>query len=131
MPNVRVKGKRWERDVAQRLRPLFGSHVKRGYQARAGCEAPDVDGTPYWIECKHGRLVNLRAALAQALAATDGRPPVVVAKDQGRSALVVMTLADWLELVGKEIPRAVVDALKDQGEAGDSDAPTNTAAQEA
>ena len=111
--NVRLKGKKWERAVAEKLRPLFGARVKRGYQTRDGREAPDVDGTPFWVECKHGALVNLRAALAQAISATDGRPPVVIAKDTGRSAVVLMRLEDWLALVEREMARLVVTGLEE------------------
>lgn len=109
----RVKGRAFEQVTARKLRPLFGERVKRGYQRRDGREAPDVEGTPFWIECKHGKCVNVRAAMAQAVAATDGRAVVVIAKDDGtRAALAVMWLDDWLELVGRELPRLVVTGLE-------------------
>jgi hypothetical protein len=95
----RRKGKTWERELAALLRPLFGEHVKRGLQSRCGRDGCDVEGTPFWLEAKHGKLVNVRAALRQALEATDGRPAVVVAKDDRSAPLVVMRLGDWLELV--------------------------------
>jgi hypothetical protein len=95
----RRKGKTWERELAALLRPLFGEHVKRGFQSRCGRDGCDVEGTPFWLEAKHGKLVNVRAALRQALEATDGRPAVVVAKDDRSAPLVVMRLEDWLGLV--------------------------------
>ena len=94
----RRKGKTWERELAALLRPVFGEHVKRGFQSRCGRDGCDVEGTPFWLEAKHGKLVNVRAALRQALEATDGRPAVVVAKDDRNAPLVVMRLEDWLEL---------------------------------
>lgn len=130
--NVRVKGKKWERAVAVKLRPLFGSGVKRGYQTRDGREAPDVDGTPYWIECKHGVNINLHAALAQAVRASDGRPPVVVAKYQNRAPMVAMLLTDWLQLVERELPRLVAAGLKEIGHGEeDGSAPPDGDAEEA
>lgn len=95
------KGKVWEREVAALLRPVFGEHIARGWQSRNGREDCDVKGSPYWIECKHGQLVNLRAALKQAIADTDGRTPVVIAKDDRRDPVVVMRLDDWIKLVGQ------------------------------
>ncbi len=122
----RVKGRAFEQETARKLRPMFGDRVKRGFQRRDGREAPDVDGTPYWIECKHAKCVNVRAAMAQAIAATDGRPPVVIAKDNGvRVPLVVMRLGDWLDLVERELPRLVALELEvmhvDEEEEADGD----------
>ena len=64
----RQKGKTFERLVVHAFREVCGPDVKRGIgQARAGGEVPDVDGVPaMWIECKHHRRVNVRAALVQA-----------------------------------------------------------------
>ena len=109
----RRKGRAWEQAVARMLRPLFGDAVKRGWQARSGKDAPDVVGTPYHIECKHGALVNLRAALKQAIEATDGRVPLVVAKDNRSEPLVVMRLSDWLKLEEERLPKVVAAELKD------------------
>ena len=99
----RDKGKRWERAVASLLRAVFGDAVKRGWQTRSGSDAPDVDGTPFWVECKHGQQPNVRAALAQAVeagsAAGDPRPPVAAVKDNNCRAMAVMFLEDWLDLV--------------------------------
>lgn len=108
----RRKGHDWERELARLLRPLFGDGVCRGYQARDGNAAPDVDGTPYWFEAKHGVLVNLRAALRQAVKATDGRVPIVVAKDNRSEPLVVMRFRDWLALETERLPKVVVAELK-------------------
>lgn len=109
----RRKGRAWEQEVARKLRALFGDAVKRGLQTRGGGkEAPDVDGTPYHIECKHGRLVNLRAALAQAIRDTDGRVPVVVAKDDRSEPIVVMRMSDWLRLEEERLPKVLARELR-------------------
>lgn len=117
----RRKGKRWEQQLAALLRPIFHPiEIKRGIaQARDGAgEAADIDGVPrMWIEAKHGKLVNLRAALAQAERAMaearerelvadpmNVRPkealwPIAICKDNHDRPVVVMRLDDWLQLI--------------------------------
>lgn len=102
----REKGKRWEREVARDMRQaLPGCHVVRGWQARAGSDAPDVDGTPFWVECKVGKRPPLRPALQQAVEASveagDKRPVVAVVKSDRQPPLVLMHYDDWLDLVGE------------------------------
>lgn len=114
----RTKGKVWERAVAALLRPIFGDQAKRGFQSRSGRDGCDVEGTPYWVECKHGQFVNLRAALKQALEASDGRPVVVAAKDDRSAPLAVMRLSDWLELVHAAHAAGVTQGLRDAAQKG-------------
>ena len=109
----RTKGKVWERAVAALLRPIFGEQAKRGFQSRSGRDGCDVEGTPFWVECKHGQLVNLRAALKQALEDSDGRPVVVCAKDDRSAPLAVMRLSDWLELVQSAYAAGVAKGLRE------------------
>ena len=88
-----------ERRIAQLL---GGQRVPVSGRARG--YAPDVEHPDLAIECKSRRQLPawLLDALAQARAATkDGRVPVVVLhqdRQQYRDALVVMRLADFLEL---------------------------------
>jgi len=97
----RRKGAAWERALVQRFRDAYPDvSVRRGFQARSGSEAPDIDAPGLWIEAKHGRCVNLRAALAQAIAcAPSDRRPIAVCKDNRTEPLVVMRLDDFFELV--------------------------------
>lgn len=108
----RDKGKVWERVVAARLRAIFGDGVKRGWQARQGSDAPDVEGVPFWVECKHHRVVNIGQAVRQALAAAEkAKLPVLIASKSNRQEpLATMLLEDWLGLV-EELAnlRAAVD----------------------
>ena len=65
----RRKGSTFERQVANDLKPLFEHARCAGLrQTQSGAaDAPDVDGCPpLWIETKHGKQTNPRAALAQA-----------------------------------------------------------------
>lgn len=96
----RRKGAAWERELVQRFRPLVPEVVvHRGAQARGGEEAPDVDVPGLWLEAKHGKKVNLRAALAQAIGdASTGRVPVAVCKDDRSEPVVVMRLEDFLTM---------------------------------
>lgn len=103
----RNKGKRWERVCAAKLREVFNlgpDDVHRGWQARDGADAPDVIGVPHlWCEAKHGKLVNLRAALKQAEAATakngKGLVPLVLAKDDRAEAVAMMRMDAFLAIV--------------------------------
>ncbi len=100
----RRKGAKWERDVATTFRERGASSAKRGLgQARDGREVADVEGLPWWLECKVGARLNVVAALAQARAATDGRVPIVVAKLDRCEPIVTLSLTDFLDLV---YPRA-------------------------
>lgn len=92
----RTKGHAWERYVARFLRPLW-PEAKRGWQQRDGAEQCDVEGTPYWIECKRMKRVNVQGALTQALNDTDGRPVVLIWKDDHGQPWVAMELAQWAE----------------------------------
>lgn len=101
----RRKGKTFERLVAADLRAIYGQRVKRGWQTRAGSDAPDVENVPFWLECKHHRRVNIQQALAQAQAAAviakSPLPPLIVAKDDGGQPVAVMAWVTILELLGE------------------------------
>lgn len=121
---ARAKGHAWEREVAHVFGALYQyADVRRCLAqtrtaAREGC---DVESTPFWIECKVGARgrVNLDAALEQAERESDGRPALVVAKEDrmepvvftrlstiARSKLgsedvpILMTLARFVALLG-------------------------------
>jgi len=86
---ARRKGQRWELDVAAAFRPLFPEARRIVDQVRtAKVAGPDVEGCPWWIECTHGASPDLSAKLAQAERDSDGRPPLVVAKQNRREPVV-------------------------------------------
>jgi hypothetical protein len=98
----RRKGVRWELDLVHRFQIATGiPDIRRGIQTRDGEEAADVEGVPgLWIEAKAHRRVNLRAALAQAIAAAPpGRKPVVIGKDDRQRPVALMLLDDFLALL--------------------------------
>jgi hypothetical protein len=104
----RQKGKRGERETAARFREIFGDGVRRGWQTRHGHDDPDICGVPFLVENKRHKKVNVRAAVAQALAdkekSGDKRPILVVAHEDQRKPLAVMLLDDFLELVRRAYP---------------------------
>ncbi|WP_394845161.1 hypothetical protein LZC95_50065 [Pendulispora brunnea] len=78
------------------------AEIRRGLQARSGAEVADVEMPVFWVECKHHRQVNIRAALRQAVeAAPQGRIPIAVTKDDGAAPIVTLGLDDFLEFVGE------------------------------
>jgi len=108
----RNKGKGFERTVAAAFREVYGDQVKRGWQARQGSDAPDVEGVPgYWIEAKHHHKVSIRAAWQQVAAAQedakrkgDGRAsdtPLIICKDDGEEPLAVLRFSDFVSLLGR------------------------------
>jgi hypothetical protein len=100
------------------MRDLFPD-AKRGYQTRGGTkEAPDVDGTPFYIECKKGKRTNIKAAYRQAESAAMAahhanrrsiRPPVAITQDDRDVILVTMDLAEWKALVKRAFAHPVVE----------------------
>lgn len=97
----RTKGHNFERKVANALKPIWPGAV-RGTQTRGGTsQEPDVDGTPYYIECKKGKRTNIKAALKQALDGSDGRPPVAISQDDRKPIIVSMYFDDWYALVAQ------------------------------
>lgn len=74
----RRKGHNFERETAKELRPIF-PEAKRFYQNRSGQEGGDVEGTPFWVECKRHRTVNIEKAAKQAIAdRKDESDPILV-----------------------------------------------------
>lgn len=102
----RTKGKVWEREVARMFRAYFGGGalIKRGHQTRSGRDGADVEGTPFWIECKHQRNCTPEAALVQAEEASGGagdkRTSIAVCKSHRGKPFVVLRLDRFLALAG-------------------------------
>lgn len=105
----REKGKRWEREVARLYREAVGAGKRTGWHQSHGLEVADVSvpmklghWTGIWNECKHGKQVNMRAALRQALeVCPPSQLPIAVCKDDRAEPLVVLRLDDWLKLMAE------------------------------
>lgn len=116
----RAKGRAFEQKVSELFRQAGFADAKRGLsQCRSARETADVEGTPWWVECKRGRRVNYQQAMEQAKSATDGRVPIVVGKDDRGDVLVAMRWKDWSCLVEKleataEVAVALQRNLKQQ-----------------
>jgi len=102
----RRKGKVFEREVAAEYRAIYGESIKRGWQAREGHDAPDVENVPdLWVEAKHHQRVNYRAALEQAEEALEkAKAPITVrpiahCKDDGQKAVVIIRQEHWFALL--------------------------------
>ena len=94
----REKGAEGEREVAILLREFY-AEAKRGLaQSRSAKEVADVTGAPWWVETKWKHVVNIHAAVAQALEAGEGKPILVVTKRTGDGDwLVTVPMKQWLE----------------------------------
>jgi hypothetical protein len=78
------------------LEALLGVECRRGAaQSRRGTDAADLEGLPWWIECKRQKQPNIRAALRQAVADTDGRVPVAMTRADRDRWVVSMRVEDW------------------------------------
>ena len=101
----RNKGKRGEYELRDYLQQWFPSAQRGANQSRIGSDAADVEGTPFWTEAKLGAKPNVRAALAQAQEATDGRPVLVSIRDDRASAFFVLDERSLTDLLNKAYPR--------------------------
>jgi PHD/YefM family antitoxin component YafN of YafNO toxin-antitoxin module len=102
----RTKGATYERWCANKLRSVY-PHAKRGIgQARSASEVPDVDGTPWWVECKHQKTLNVQAALVQADEARLACPsphgsPLVIARRDRERDIVALYLDDFIHMASE------------------------------
>lgn len=112
----RAKGKTWERAVVRLLKPLWEAF--RGHQDSrggfGGGEGCDVEGTPFYVECRHEQSYNWRKHLHEAMKMReqrgDKRPIVLIAKEDkhppgwkvgspGTQPIAIMLLDEWIDLI--------------------------------
>ena len=114
--NSRNKGKRGELLAVHLLQELWPNAHRSAAQGAGGHIAPDVDGTPFWVESKIGLRPNLIAAMEQALRERDNaavefnRPPMVVThRTSGRldARVLITTRGEDLLLVAQLYALAV------------------------
>lgn len=104
----RTRGGEYEREVANALKPIYPKARRSVGQAREGANAPDVVGTPLWIECTKSSGVKVVEKMAQGLVDSAvcpdpnyrGRAVVVFSRHKpSRLDLVTMRREDFLELL--------------------------------
>lgn len=93
----RDKGKRGEIRARDLLRPIYPDAYRSANQA--GSDACcDVEGTPWFVECKEGKTHRIWAAVRQAVeardAAGDDRPIVVISHRTRGMTLAVVPMDD-------------------------------------
>lgn len=101
------KGDKWENDVNQAYRRIYGDVVYRGDQRNRGGAGPgegaDGEGTPFWNEYKHCGSVSVHAAMRQAREKQkekgDTRPIVIVVKVDRKEPFVAQPIADWFDML--------------------------------
>lgn len=91
----RRKGHSFERYVAQLFRRWFPD-ARRGLQYRDGKECCDVEGTPYWIECKRRKHIGLFGMLKwwNKKGEINGRPMILICK--GDNQPITATFSETL-----------------------------------
>jgi len=100
----RRKGHDYERQLARLLRDVFPQEgVKRGFQTRfGGKEEADVVVPHFHLEAKRQKQPNIRAALRQAVADSQGgKVPIAITKGDRDPDIVSMRLEDWMALVAE------------------------------
>lgn len=102
----RTKGLNFERDVAEKLREAGYHDAKRGLgQADGARKIPDIEGTPFWIECKVGKRPPIEDAMRQAMYdaedANDLRTELVISKKDFGDVLVTIRFDDFIWLAKK------------------------------
>tara|TARA_R110002020_G_scaffold134871_2_gene301185 strand:- start:1304 stop:1696 length:393 start_codon:yes stop_codon:yes gene_type:complete len=100
----RDKGARFEREIANRLKEVFGPRTTRSSgQCFKGDLRADVDCPEVWVECKVGKRPNIKAALEQAeeaeAGAKTGKSPVAICKWDRQEPIASMRLDFFIELL--------------------------------
>ena len=95
----REKGKRGERELVNVLNKM-GVPARRGVQYHGGPESPDVVGMDFvHIEVKRVERLNIYDAYDQSVYdSADYETPVVAHRKNGKPWLVILGLADFVEM---------------------------------
>ena len=105
----REKGARFERFVANELKPVFGERtIRSSGQCFSGDTRADVDCPKLWVECKVGKRPNIKAGLEQAeeARAASGADKICVAvcKWDREKPTITMRLEDFVEIAKMAFP---------------------------
>lgn len=95
----RKKGHDFERRIARDLREIY-PEAKRGLKQTRFGEGADVEIPRFFIEAKHQKKCNFRAAYKQACDnLDDDRMPIAICKDNRVEPLVILSYEDFLAIV--------------------------------
>lgn len=94
------KGKRFERRIAAAVRAVWPAAYRSGdLQRKAGplgCYS-DIEGTPYWLECKHANTISLpawhRQMASDQRVGGDKRPQCLIYRKTGKQIRVRLLLS--------------------------------------
>jgi len=99
------KGKRGERELANKLSKLWSIPFSRGQQYKGSPDSPDVTTSDFelsraiHIECKRVEQLSLYKALEQASKDAGDRVPIVMHRRNGKDWVAVVELDRLLDLV--------------------------------
>ncbi len=114
----RRKGAAFERWVANALSECYPDAIRGVGQAQASSPLADVEGSPWWVECKVGQRPNIYAAIRQAEEARDERPWLIVARKNSSGGgiasvdTVTMSVERFVRLVGRPQPGCPCQACR-------------------
>jgi len=100
----RDKGARFEREIANVLKEVFGPKtIRSSGQCFSGDTRADVDCPKIWVECKVGKRPNIKAALEQAEEASSSngsdKKCVAICNWDREAATATMRLTDFIEIL--------------------------------
>ena len=100
----REKGARFEREIANKLKRIFGPRtIRSSGQCFSGDTRADVDCPKIWVEGKVGKRPNIKAAIEQAEEASgvanSNKVPVAICKWDRDEPIASMRLEDFLDLL--------------------------------
>ena len=100
--NSRRKGAQGERDLANTLKKMGFDKARRGVQYSGSPDSPDVVGIDgFHIECKRTERTDLYGWMKQAQRDCGDNVPIVVHRKNREGWLVIMTLEDFVKLIGE------------------------------
>jgi Holliday junction resolvase len=99
----RTKGAAYEREVVNQIKDTLGIDVSRNLTQTRDSGA-DIVLERYVIECKRRAGISIYSWMEQAEESCNlGQRPIVICRADKEGSLVIMTLEDFLPLLGNEL----------------------------
>lgn len=98
----RDKGHNWEREIANLFQKYGYKEAKRHLEVQTPeCMGFDLDNTDPWlVQCKRHKGYSSVNTIFEIID-IKGKKPVVITKADRKPAMVILTLADFMELIKK------------------------------